>query len=416
MSLDRDGKGHEKRFTRWRVLASDDGDWIRTFGSPVDDGGNKMEWAAGWVRYDAEVAAARTEEVRWKQGDIGNMAEVLQNAGDIAMGRTGGGGDGPRPVPRDKILSELLKFKAALAAVMDPHTETKAAQTRIRKLTGATQALLQEIQSGGAHPDGDDRHRAEEWEKKVHKEIGLRHKAGRKVEIAAFKRRQQHLFENCIGKFIQGITGHKKAGPGGAAVARNAEGGRPPDEEVLNISGDEYAGWCPGRVLRAPIELDWYQEVLGEQSWADGSIYAHLMNTITAEEVDTQLKASGSTAPGPSGLTTEAWRRAGVTPELTTAFNDIITRREWPEGMLDGIIFPITKKLGLCTADNARPIALLETVLKVFTRILGKRWTAILQRHPVLERNQMAFVPGVDIMENIEVDSFLVSVGICIQR
>ena len=89
----------------------------------------------------------------------------------------------------------------------------------------------------------------------------------------------------------------KKAGPGGAAVPRNAEGGRPSDEEVLNTSEKEYPGWCLGRVQEAPIELDWYEEVLGEQSWADGSIYAHLMTTITAEEVDTSLKVSGSTAP-----------------------------------------------------------------------------------------------------------------------
>jgi len=150
--------------------------------------------------------------------------------------------------------------------------------------------------------------------------------------------------------------------------------------------------------------------VLGTHAWANGAIYAPLMLPITTEEVDTSLKASGSTAPGPSGLTTEAWRQAGVTEDLTAVFNDIITRREWPEGMVDGLIcliFPIAKKLGICTADNARPIALLETVLKVLTRILGTRWKAILQQHPVLERNQMAFVPGVDIMENIEVDSFL---------
>jgi len=74
---------------------------------------------------------------------------------------------------------------------------------------------------------------------------------------------------------------------------------------------------------------------------------------------------------------------------------------------VDGLIYPIAKKLGLCTADNDRPIALLETVLKVLTRILETRWNKVLQKHPVLERNQMAFVPWVNIMESIEVYSFL---------
>ena len=52
-------------------------------------------------------------------------------------------------------------------------------------------------------------------------------------------------------------------------------------------------------------------------------------------------------------------------------------------------------------ARNARPIALLETLQKGLTRILARRWKRILEEHPVLERSQMAFVPGADIFDNI---------------
>ena len=282
------------------------------------------------------------------------------------------------------------------------------ARARIEKLTGQTKLLLQSIHAGGAHP-GDAQHKtAKKWDKKVRKEIGTRHKASKKIQIAAYNRRQEADFNDHIGVWMKGIIGTSRhAGPGGAVAPRDDEGRRLNEEEEHARVESDYTDWCTGRQMEAPTHLPWYEEVLGEQAWARGAIYAPLMVTITEEEVNTSLKASGSTAPGPSGLTTEAWRQAGVAKELTAAFNDIITRREWPEGMVDGLIYPIAKKIGPCTADNARPIALLETVLKVLTRIRGTRWNKVLQNHPVLERNQMAFVPGVDIMENIEVDSFL---------
>jgi hypothetical protein len=72
--------------------------------------------------------------------------------------------------------------------------------------------------------------------------------------------------------------------------------------------------------MEAPTHLEWYDEVFGHQAWANGAIYAPLMAPITVEEVETSLNASGSTAPGPSGLTTEAWRQAGVVEDLTIAF------------------------------------------------------------------------------------------------
>ena len=92
---------------------------------------------------------------------------------------------------------------------------------------------------------------------------------------------------------------------------------------------------------------------------------------------------------------------------LVRLYNRVLETGEWDSGMLGGLIYPIAKKAGLCTIGNARPIALLETLQKGLTRILAQRWKRILSEHPVLERSQMAFVPGADIFDNIEVDSYL---------
>lgn len=325
------------------------------------------------------------------------------------MGRMGGGGQ-EQQAPRDHIMIGLLSIRAALDAMIDPLTPYCEVMNRIKNQPGAIKELLHGIQLEGAHQNGVARERAKKWREKVRKETGKRHNAARKMRYIKWRDYQEILFKDNPKAWVNQHTGRKHTGPGGAALPRNEEGGITSVPEGLVQTAKDYSpdSWCPGRVMEAPTHLDWYEEALGEQLWADGSIYSSLMAPITVEEVDDSLKASRNTAPGPSGLTTEAWKQAGVTDDLTAAFNEIITRHEWPEGMLDGLIFPIAKRMeGLCTVDNARPIALLETILKVLTRILGNRWTSILNHHPVLERNQMAFVPGVNIMENIEVDSFL---------
>ena len=119
ISVDRYSRGDGKRATRWRVLANGvaSGDWMRTFGTQVDRTGNKMEWAAGWTRYRAEVEAARADQARWKQGSIHDMTRALIRAGKTAFGMMGGG-EPHRKAPRDRILSDLMSIRSALAAVM----------------------------------------------------------------------------------------------------------------------------------------------------------------------------------------------------------------------------------------------------------------------------------------------------------
>jgi hypothetical protein len=80
---------------------------------------------------------------------------------------------------------------------------------------------------------------------------------------------------------------------------------------------------------------------------------------------------------------------------------------EWPRDMLLGLIFPICKKEGPRGLNNARPINLTETATKGLTGILAQRLKRVLTAHPWMEHSQLAFLPGVDIMDNVEVDSFM---------
>ena len=346
--IDKNGKGPGTRYTQWRVLASDikAGEWMKSFGTQVDTNGNKMEWASGWSRYKTKIDETRKKPGEWKTGDIGFMSNILAEAGEVAMGQIGGGGEPPTPRPRDRILKDLLKIQAAVIGVMDPLTSMETTANRTNKLSGPAKELLQRMQQEVTSQNANILKRlAKKWKKKLTIEIGLRYKAGWKARREAYERYQNDLFENKMEGFIKLMTGKgKNAGPGGAAFPRDKEGNKMKPEEAVPIIEGGYSGWCKDRVMEAPTDLEWYDEVFGHQAWADGTIYLPLMVPITEEEVETSLKASGSTAPGPSGLTTEAWRQADVVEDLTIAFNDIINRREWPEGLVDGLIFPIAKK------------------------------------------------------------------------
>jgi len=184
ISVERDSRGDGTRHTRWRVLANDvaSGDWMRTFGTQVDSTGNKMEWAAGWTRYRAEVKAARADQARWQHGSVHDMTRALIRAGKTAVGMMGGG-EPHRTAPRDRILSvDLLAVRTALAAVTDPLTPRPVTRARIEKLTGQTKLLLQGIHDGGALP-GDAQHKtAKKWDKKVRKKLGYATRQARKYK------------------------------------------------------------------------------------------------------------------------------------------------------------------------------------------------------------------------------------------
>ena len=106
--------------------------------------------------------------------------------------------------------------------------------------------LLQDVHAGGAHLGDAERKTAKKWDVKARKEIGLRHMASRKVQITAYKRRHEAEFNDHIGLWMKGIIGTSRhAGPGGAAVPRDEEKGRPSEEEVRAKVDTDYTEWCP---------------------------------------------------------------------------------------------------------------------------------------------------------------------------
>jgi hypothetical protein len=89
------------------------------------------------------------------------------------------------------------------------------------------------------------------------------------------------------------------------------------------------------------------------------------------------------------------------------AYNLILASGDWPRDVLLGLIFPIYNKEGPCILNNARPITLTETTTNGVTGILAQRLKRVLTTHPWMEHSQLAFLPGVDIMDSVAVDSYM---------
>jgi hypothetical protein len=116
------------------------------------------------------------------------------------------------------------------------------------------------------------------------------------------------------------------------------------------------------------------EEVMSTPPGVTEETFARVGDTITEKEIEEALRTSGSTAPGPSGLTTKAWRHAGVTAKLAVIFNRTMATGEWDPALRRGSLYCLPKRDAPCTpvvrgdeSANARPIALLETAAKAFS-------------------------------------------------
>ena len=78
---------------------------------------------------------------------------------------------------------------------------------------------------------------------------------------------------------------------------------------------------------------------------------------------------------------------------LTSLFNHIFNSAIVPEEWNKGMIIPIYKKEDVQSPSNYRPITLLNSIGKLFTKILSKRITEWADDHALLTEAQFGFRP-----------------------
>ena len=103
--------------------------------------------------------------------------------------------------------------------------------------------------------------------------------------------------------------------------------------------------------------------------------------------------ASGKAA-GPDGVPIELYKEAPAefTSVLQVLFNSILSQGRIPTDWSKSLIVPIYKRKGsLDNPNNYRPIALLNIILKIFTRILCRRLTHWVELNQILPEEQNGF-------------------------
>ena len=124
-------------------------------------------------------------------------------------------------------------------------------------------------------------------------------------------------------------------------------------------------------------------------------------NLVTDERISTKEirwainKLKKHKAPGPDRIPNEIWKLIATKPEsiamLKKAFNHIFNEQEIPEEWKKSWTQLLYKKNDPHLVSNYRPIALLDTVQKIYTTILARRLTMHLENDNRLSRAQLGF-------------------------
>ena len=142
---------------------------------------------------------------------------------------------------------------------------------------------------------------------------------------------------------------------------------------------------------------DYFSELLNvenESEREEGESVEGPLQEVTIEEVELALKSmKPNKAPGPSGLTVDVLKSAGViaVEQLTKALNQVMATEKAPKEWKESITIPIFKGKGdPLQCDKYRGLRLLEHSMKVWERVLDRRLKEVVS----IGSNQFGFAAG----------------------
>ena len=154
----------------------------------------------------------------------------------------------------------------------------------------------------------------------------------------------------------------------------------------------------------------------------------HLETTLTAQDnqdlaqpiTEAELLAAIKTSkknksPGTDGITAEFYKAMApiIKDQVLEVLNDMLSRRHIPEEMLCGIIVFVEKHNKAVRVKDYRPLTLLNTDTKLFTRVLAARLTPLLDKllHPCQVRPGGVRNMPASLMDLRDVISYLNATG-----
>jgi hypothetical protein len=131
------------------------------------------------------------------------------------------------------------------------------------------------------------------------------------------------------------------------------------------------------------------------------------LTPFTSKEIETTIqKIKTNTMPGTDNIHPKHIKDAKevIIPELCKLYNKIIDTQKIPDKMKETIIIPIYKSGDKNKYENYRPIAIANTITKIFENILHKKIYQFVEKTKIISENQYGFRAKhstLDCLENI---------------
>ena len=106
-------------------------------------------------------------------------------------------------------------------------------------------------------------------------------------------------------------------------------------------------------------------------------------------------------SPGLDSLTSEILKSASnfISPFLLSLYNRMFNTSGYPRAWGEGIISPIFKKGDTNEASNYRGITLINTLSKVYSKLLLNRLTGWSEKYEKISQNQFGFQKGKSVID-----------------
>src|SRR6185369_1949283 len=162
-------------------------------------------------------------------------------------------------------------------------------------------------------------------------------------------------------------------------------------EEVKTAIKTSAKEWTRKRQQSPKVNEPLWNSIYEPLAHVSDDTFDALSSYITMEELcSTLVETLNNKAAEPSKLTYECWRKADakVHTTLLEIFNRILEEEEMPPAWKRANIILIPKpKNWNKNVDITRPITLIETARKIFTKIMTNRMEKICRTHNVLRGN-----------------------------
>ena len=180
-------------------------------------------------------------------------------------------------------------------------------------------------------------------------------------------------------------------------AAEQKSGETTTDDEMLGEATDYYS-WLY-RIKKAGASLDFFTYLLSERQVPKAQARAIERNITHGEVIKSIRKSAKGKAPGTDGLPSEFYQtfETLIAADLLEVFNEIWDTGELPKSFEEGEIILLYKKGDPLDIRNYRPITLLNSDYKLFTKILATRLNNTLGA--IVSKQQLGFVPGRVITE-----------------